>query len=407
MNPINFIKKSNNILQFQDCYGCGVCAIACPHNIISVKLNKKGFYTPVIEHIESCTECGMCLRVCAYNTPFIIDIGTKQYDAYAVWSKDKNIRKQCSSGGVGFEIGKYLLGQGYKVLAVKYDIVKQRAEHYIASNIRELLASVGSKYIQSYTYDGFKYLNRREKFLVTGTPCQIDSIRRYIKHYKIENNFVLVDFFCHGVPSKLLWDLYIEPIEKKFDKVSYVSWRNKKTGWHDSWSIIVDKNNLSDWLENYDRMLNERSDYYFSRLSEGDKFYRMFLSNMCLNKPCYTHCKYKMDQSAADIRIGDMWGATYATDQQGVSAVLVMTDKGKAVIEALRTDCSIIKYDASVVMEGQMKESPHKPWVYNMCMRYLQQGRLHMAFQWLKIYRIFCIPTRLYHKLIKLMHHES
>lgn len=34
------------------------------------------------------------------------------------------MRRKCSSGGAGFEIGKCLLGQGYKVCGVRYDAEK-------------------------------------------------------------------------------------------------------------------------------------------------------------------------------------------------------------------------------------------------------------------------------------------
>ena len=51
------------------------------------------------------------------------------------------------------------------------------AEHYVASSLEELLQSKGSKYIQSYTVDGFRSINKNDKYLVVGTPCQIDSFR--------------------------------------------------------------------------------------------------------------------------------------------------------------------------------------------------------------------------------------
>ena len=38
----------NNISDIKNCYGCGVCAAACPRNIIQIRLNKKGFYEPYI-----------------------------------------------------------------------------------------------------------------------------------------------------------------------------------------------------------------------------------------------------------------------------------------------------------------------------------------------------------------------
>ena len=113
-------------------------------------------------------------------------------------------------GGVGFEVGALLLNRGYKVCGVRYNADNNRAEHYIASDVRELIQSAGSKYIQSYTVDAFKAINRKEKYLVTGTPCQIDSFRRYIQKFRCEDNFVLLDFFCHGVPSMFVWQKYIK-----------------------------------------------------------------------------------------------------------------------------------------------------------------------------------------------------
>lgn len=204
----------NNISNIKDCYGCGVCAMACGQKIIEIALNKDGFYEPRITDERKCTKCGICTEVCAflYDNLSLTEI---DINAYAAWSKDHLVRRICSSGGAGFEIGKYLLGRGYKVCGVRYDAEKNRAEHYIATTVEELIPSVGSKYIQSYTVDSFKAINSKEKYLVTGTPCQIDSFRRYIRKFHCEDNFVLMDFFCHGVPSMLLWWKYTQWAERK------------------------------------------------------------------------------------------------------------------------------------------------------------------------------------------------
>ena len=50
----------NNISSLKDCYGCGVCAVACPRKVISISLNANGFYVPLVVH-AGCTECGLCL----------------------------------------------------------------------------------------------------------------------------------------------------------------------------------------------------------------------------------------------------------------------------------------------------------------------------------------------------------
>lgn len=347
----------NNISKVHDCYGCGVCATACSRKIINLILDSDGFYVPHISDVSKCTNCGICTEVCAYLHDNL-SLQNPEIHPYAAWSKDHLVRRKCSSGGVGFEIGKYLLGQGYKVCGVRYDAGKNRAEHYIATSVEELIPSVGSKYIQSYTVDGFKAINRRAKYLVTGTPCQIDSFRRYIQKFRCEDNFVLLDFFCHGVPSMLIWKKYTEWAEKRVGKITYASWRNKWTGWHDSWVMGIDGERNGEeinWHDSYDMLIRERKSCVESRMSQGDMFYALFLGNLCLGKQCYTHCKYKYDKSSADIRIGDMWGDTYKDNEDGVSCAIAFTNLGKTVLTNL--NCEIIPYSFEIVASGQLKKS--------------------------------------------------
>ena len=250
---------------------------------------------------------------------------------------------------------------GNKVCGVRYNPDAGRAEHYVATTVEELIPSIGSKYIQSYTVDGFKVIDRKGKFLVTGTPCQIDSFRRYIRKFRCEDNFVLMDFFCHGVPSMWLWEKYVAGVEKKIGKITYVSWRNKLTGWHDSWAMLMDGERTGkkvDWHDSYNMSIRGKKGFYNSRLSQGDVFYQLFLSDACLGKACYDKCKFKYDHSSADIRIGDLWGKTYQDNEEGVSAAISFTEKGDRVLR--QTGCMLVEHPFEVVAEGQMKASPEK-----------------------------------------------
>lgn len=56
-----------NVSKIKDCYGCGVCVISCPKNIVEIKFNTKGFLEPTIIDQTKCIECGLCLNNCAYN----------------------------------------------------------------------------------------------------------------------------------------------------------------------------------------------------------------------------------------------------------------------------------------------------------------------------------------------------
>lgn len=347
-----------NISKIHDCYGCGVCATVCGHHIIEIKLNSNGFYEPHITVSEKCTDCGLCIDVCSYSHEDL-SLTDSCIKSYAAWSNDEKVHRKCSSGGIGFEVGKTLIEKGYKVCGVRYNPGTNRAEHYIATKVEELIPLIGSKYIQSYTVDGFKAINRKEKYLVTGTPCQIDSFRRYIRKIRCEDNFVLMDFFCHGVPSMWLWKKYVAEVEKTTGKITYASWRNKFTGWHDSWAMSMDDENTGEkvnWHDSYNVLIRGEKGVYNSKLSQGDAFYRLFLSDACLGKACYENCKFKYAKSSADIRIGDLWGKTYHDNEDGVSAAVAFTKKGDKVLK--QCNCALVEHPFEIVAEGQMKHSP-------------------------------------------------
>ncbi len=49
------------------CKGCGLCARACPKNLIELsktKLNAKGYHPAVINDVEKCIACASCARTC-------------------------------------------------------------------------------------------------------------------------------------------------------------------------------------------------------------------------------------------------------------------------------------------------------------------------------------------------------
>ena len=368
----------SNISHIRNCYGCGVCATVCTKGIIEIKLNKDGFYEPTITDVDKCTNCGLCSDVCAFShNEQALSKEDRSIKSWAAWSNDKRVQRKCSSGGIGFEVAKQLIEKDYKLCGCRYNTEAGRAEHYIATTPEEAIASIGSKYIQSYTVDGFKAINRKEKYLVTGTPCQIDSFRRYIRKFRVEDNFVLLDFFCHCVPSMLAWNKYTKMVEKKTGKITYASWRNKFTGWHDSWAMSLDgektDKNRIDWHDSYNLLIKEKKGFYNSRLSQGDTFYALFLGDYCCNPACAKDCKYKYDQSSADIRIGDLWGSTYKDNDEGVSALITFTPKGKEVVEQLK-DVTLVEHPFEVVAEGQMKRNVHKASTYPIVMRFLKSG---------------------------------
>ena len=131
-----------------------------------------------------------------------------------------------------------------------------------------------------------------------------------------------------------------------------MSWRNKAKGWHNSWVMNIG---------------NAKGNKVISIATKGDMFYRMFLSDTCLGKQCYENCKYKYDKSAADIRIGDMWGNKFRNNEAGVNAVISFTPIGEKLLNQTET-LHIEPYKFKTVAEGQMKTSPHYPSIKNNVM---------------------------------------
>lgn len=372
------MNNKKSISNIHNCYGCGVCAASCGKKVISIQLNRDGFYEPRIKDESLCTHCGICMDVCAFTHNELANIEVKPVKSWAAWSNDKDVRKKCSSGGIGFEIGKQLIEQGYQAVGCRYDIKEQRAEHYIATSVEKFIASIGSKYIQSYTADAFSQIKHKgQKYLVTGTPCQIDSFRRMIQKFRCEDNFILMDFFCHCVPSMHAWKAYIKMLEPKIGEVTYASWRNKfEYGWHDSWLMGLDGEKTSkpvDWHDSYNLQIREKKTFVQSRMSQGDLFYKLFLGDIALGPQCEIQCKYKYDKSSADIRIGDLWGPTYQHDQKGVSALIAFTEKGRELVEGLK-DVTLVEHPFEIVAEGQMKKNAHHQEVKPLMMFLLRHG---------------------------------
>lgn len=368
-----------NISEIHNCYGCGVCSASCPRKIISIHLNENGFYEPCIDELEKCTECGICLDVCAFNhKERALKPEEVKMNSWAAWSNDEAVRRKCSSGGVGFEIGKQLIEQGYQAVGCRYNVNEQRAEHYIATTVEEFVQSIGSKYIQSYTEEAFKLIKRKDqKYLITGTPCQIDSFRRMIRKFRCEDNFILMDFYCHCVPSMYAWKAYIKMLEPKIGEITYASWRNKfEYGWHDSWLMGMEGDKTSkpvDWHDSYNLLIREKKTFVQSRMSQGDLFYKLFLGDICIGPQCEKQCKYKYDKSSADIRIGDLWGDAYKDEEKGVSALVSFTSKGEKIINDLK-NVTLVKYPLDIVAEGQMKSNSKSKTMSPLIIYLLRNG---------------------------------
>lgn len=306
-----------------ECTSCQLCATMCPCDAIHIELNENGFYRPVVDS-DRCTDCGLCTKVCykfdedvKITKPELIE----KTHLYAAWSNDDEIVRNTTSGGIGDVLAHELLKQGYKVVGCVYDEEKIRAEHRIATEEGDLVPFRGSKYIQSYTFVALKEVVRNcrhEKYAVFGTPCQIYALNRIAEMKRVRDQFVFVDFYCHGCPSHYAWNKYQAYIKekigvKRFDKVEF---RSKIKGWGTFIVAVYGKN---------------RKLYNSSNNLKG--FYDLFFCDQILNDGCHD-CLLRGTLEYTDIRMGDFWGKKFLKNTRGVSGVSVVTERGRYVFDA-------------------------------------------------------------------------
>ncbi len=350
------------------CTGCGVCSTVCPAGAIKAEQNAKGFLEANADE-KLCIDCGKCVEICSkYRSPGEAAYTGRMGEAGRVFmacSKDASARRRGSSGGIGSEISKKFIFLGYSVIGASYDLQNNRVVHKQADTQEEALEFAGSKYLQSFAAEALSNLLPGRRYVIFGTPCQMYALRRKIRQENIEDHVLLVDFFCHGVPSYLLWTRYLEYIGKKYRTglVKALHFRDKKYGWHD-YSMIVEGDRKR----------------YTGRMRK-DLFYHFYLSNVCLNDACY-RCSFRLDEVCSDIRLGDFWGPKYAGDKEGVSLVTANTGKGREMLKILKGDIILEEAAVSDLLAAQPTRDIAVPVKRKDILDMLQSGASLRAVYW-------------------------
>ena len=327
-----------------DCSGCESCVHYCPQKAIIMKKDENGFLYPFIDK-EKCVNCGMCDKVCAYKNKSELN---KVLETYAVINKNSKVLEKSSSGGAFYALAKRIIDDEGSVYGSSlFRENKKLVIKHIRVSHDELYRIQGSKYVKSSiaeTFDAIsKDLNDGKKVLFSGTPCQIDSMKRYLKINRIPtSNIYFVDIICHGVPSLDFFRSYISFIEKKRNlKIENFIFRDKTNGWDLKGKAIGYKNRKKVSIDIY----NNTSSYY-----------HYFLTGMIYRQNCYT-CKYAQKDRAGDITLGDFWGIEKEYPEllienegifdikKGISCVLVNTTKGKELLTSVRDKLNIEKVD--------------------------------------------------------------
>lgn len=327
------------------CTGCTTCMNICPKGAISFEENKEGFKYPVIDQ-DKCINCGLCKKICpVLNT----NINDSINECYVAYTKEGKYKDNSSSGGIFPLIAENILKDKGIVVGSAFDN-NFKLKHIVITKEKDLDKLKGSKYLQSDLGDIFSYVKNNidnKKILFVGTPCQVAGLKSYLK--KDYDNLLCVDLFCHGVPSPKLFDKYINDLEEENnDKLISYNFRDKTTGWDNYSNTAIFINSTK------------------TELQSNNVYMKLFLSDVALRDSCF-NCNFKLGNKYSDITIGDFWGVKKKFpemyDKNGVSAIIINTDKGKRLFENINKSLEFksCKLDDIVKGNPSLAKSSNKP----------------------------------------------
>lgn len=336
------------------CCGCGACKTQCRFDAITIRQDENGFYRAYVDD-DRCVRCSKCNEVCPMQES-TDDVEIRKSKLYSYQDNDPAILAMSSSGGIGYRLAEYLHNTSCDIVGCKYDTSQGKAVHELLGaeeSIDGIKLYSGSKYLQS-EFNTALQIGKASMHCVAffGTPCQIAAARKIFKH---QNNVVLIDLICHGVPTALLFNKYKQFLCEKhgINSIESISFRYKDGGWHNKHIFVKDGNK---------EYLSSEND---------DPFMQLFTFSTCYGKQCY-ECRWR-STSAADIRIGDYWGKRFEKDESGVNMVIPITRKGEKILESINEyNCgSLIERNIEEYFINQLSHNIHEPIYWNRLIKEL------------------------------------
>lgn len=290
----------------KECCGCYACVDICPKNAIIMEEDENGFIYPTIDE-KKCIKCSKCKNVCEIRKSLKKN---ETKECYSSYSLDESVHKSSSSGGVAYELYKYTIDNGGVIYGVSSFTDNEGDIAFIRTDsIEEIKKMQGSKYVHAYIKDIYsnllKDLKDNKYVLFIGTPCQVAGLKAFLNKDYI--NLITVDLVCHGVmPQKTLKS----QINKEYDYINFRGESGFKFVAQEKKRIVYNKNKY-------------QSDYFYA-----------FLNGLGYRENCYS-CVYAQKKRIGDITIGDFWAKKNYQEMNGISLVLINTQKGKEFFEKI------------------------------------------------------------------------
>ena len=337
-----------------DCCGCTACYNVCPKNAIEMKADFEGFLYPEIDN-EKCIKCGACDRVCPIKQFKEPEKGFLK--TVSLRTKDEKVLESSTSGGFTTPLLEYCIKRGGIVCCASYS-EDFKVKHIVIEGEKKLQNEIerirGSKYVQSDLSNVFKqikeYLQLKKLVCFIGTTCQVTGLTTYLgKKYE---NLIMVDVVCHGTPSPMLFDKYLDYQRKKYDsEIRKINFRSKTYGYHSGTMVIEFENGK-----------------VYSGSARVDYMLKSFFKEISSRPSCYD-CKFKTKKRVSDFTIFDAWHAGelggFHDDDKGYTNVIIHSEKGLRILSEIKDAYEIhevdsdlaVKYDGIMVTKSA---TPHQ-----------------------------------------------
>lgn len=317
--------KKNVFSEFDisKCCGCGACINKCAFGALTYTENEYGFLRPQIDQ-NKCKNCGECLKVCPFEEKDDLFQDYPQ-KVYAAVNRDDAVLMRSSSGGVFFELARYVLqDEGIVVASTMND--QFEVFHMMVSSIDEIKEVQKSKYVQSNMNNVYikirQNLENGRRVLFVGTPCQVAAVKKYCAKVRQRNDLILVDIVCHGVPSNALFRSYINMLKNRHNIEQYV-FRAKKKPLNGMNCFFSYKKNKKWLLKNWPE----------------DSFNCLYQKALIYRDSCY-ECPYATAERVSDITLCDFWKwekfhrDAFAPDSS-VSGIIINSEIGNGIVNLI------------------------------------------------------------------------
>lgn len=310
------------LINKNQCTGCGSCASVCKHDAIKMDYDRNGYLMPFVDS-KKCIGCHLCESKCPIlNLSKLTFHEAKDLHNFSAWSKDDNLCKQASSGGIFSQLAINLLQKGNAVVYGAHLTHQNTVFHIGITNEKDLNLIIGTKYIQSDASSAYKEcqmnLQNGKNVLFCGTPCQIAGLYATL-NFKNYPNLLTAELICHGVGSQVA----VEVACNYYGADYIVANRNKDDGW-----TSLQKRGLSQ------KSIYFKNGVLIKTESGKDIFYPCFNNT---HRVSCTACHFAKINRIADISLGDQWGLCKSFPQReklGVSLVLANTPRGVDAIHS-------------------------------------------------------------------------